>query len=150
MTVYFGGWKMKDQFCDGWKLFRKMWNDWKTAAAAASCYMLLISTDQLDVVAEWAGVVHPVALAPHHLQKMVEWRLVIVEDKNILPGIDELLKCNFFSSCKLWIFIMWRGGERGKSRWAQTFQVCCCITMGNWLIYSVACHNFIVKLLTKK
>ena len=71
-------------------------------------------TDQLDVVAEGAGVVHPVALAPHHLQKMVEWRLVIVEDKNILPGIDELLKCNFFSSCKLWIFIMWRGGERGK------------------------------------
>ena len=34
--------------------------------------MLLISTDQLDVVAEGAGVVHPVALAPHHLQKMVE------------------------------------------------------------------------------
>ena len=51
----------------------------------------LISTDQLDVVAEGAGVVHPVALAPHHLQKMVEWRLVIVEDKHILSGIDKLL-----------------------------------------------------------
>ena len=33
---------------------------------------VLISTDQLDVVAEGAGVVHPVPLAPHHLQKMVE------------------------------------------------------------------------------
>ena len=37
-----------------------------------SSVMLLMSTDQLDVVAEGAGVVHPVALAPHHLQKMVE------------------------------------------------------------------------------
>ena len=34
--------------------------------------VLMISTDQLDVVAEGAGVVHPVPLAPHHLQKMVE------------------------------------------------------------------------------
>lgn len=49
------------------------------------------STYQLDVVAEWAGVVHPVPFTPHHLQKMVEWRLVIVEDKHILSGIDKLL-----------------------------------------------------------
>ena len=48
-------------------------------------------THQLYVVAEWAGVVHPVPLTPHHLQKMVEWRLVIIEDKHILSGIDKLL-----------------------------------------------------------
>ena len=53
-------------------------------------------THQLDVVAEWAGVVHPVPLTPHHLQKMVEWRLVIVEDKHVLSRIDKLLKCEDF------------------------------------------------------
>jgi hypothetical protein len=43
------------------------------------------------VVAEGAGVVHPVALAAHHLEKVVEAGLVVVEDEDLLPGVDELL-----------------------------------------------------------
>ena len=104
------------------------------------------------MVTERTGVIHSVPFAPHHLQKVIEGGLVIVEDKNILPGIDELLKCNFFQFLQTLNIhhVAWRGGMEGRGRLAQTFQVCCCITMGNWLIYSVACHNFIVKLLTKK
>ncbi len=43
------------------------------------------------MVAERAGVVHPVPLAAHHLEEVVEAGLVVVEDEDLLPGIDELL-----------------------------------------------------------
>ncbi len=43
------------------------------------------------MVAEGAGVVHPVPLAAHHLEEVVEAGLVVVEDEDLLPGVDELL-----------------------------------------------------------
>jgi len=46
---------------------------------------------QFDVVAEGAGVVHPVPFAAHHLEEVVEAGLVVVEDEDLLPGVDELL-----------------------------------------------------------
>ena len=45
-------------------------------------------TYQLDMIAQWTGIVHSVPLAPHHLQKMIEAGFVIVEDQNILPRSD--------------------------------------------------------------
>ena len=63
------------------------------------------STYQLDVVAERTGVVHPVPLTPHHLQKVIEGGLVIVEYKNILSSIDKLLNRVFIPGSQLGIFI---------------------------------------------
>ena len=63
------------------------------------------STYQLNVVAERAGVVHSVPLAPHHLQEVIEGGLVIVEDKNVLSSIDKLLNRVFILSSQLGIFI---------------------------------------------
>ena len=53
------------------------------------------------MVAEGAGVVHPVPLAPHHLQKVVEGGFVIVEYKNVLPSIDKLLNTVFILLAQL-------------------------------------------------
>ena len=64
-----------------------------------------LRTHQLDVVAERAGVVHPVPLTPHHLQKVIEGGLVIVEYKNVLSSIDKLLNRVFIPGSQLGIFI---------------------------------------------
>ena len=57
------------------------------------------------MVTERTGVVHSVPLAPHHLQKVIEGGLVVVEDKNVLSSIDKLLNRVFIPRSQLGIFI---------------------------------------------
>ena len=57
------------------------------------------------MITEGAGVVHPVPLAPHHLQKVIEGGLVVVEYKNVLSSIDKLLNRVFIPGSQLGIFI---------------------------------------------
>ena len=46
------------------------------------------------MIAELAGIVHPIPLAPHHLKKVVEGGLVVVKDQHVLASVDQLLMIN--------------------------------------------------------
>ena len=40
------------------------------------------------MITERTGIIHPVPLTPHHLEKVIEGGFVVVEDEDILPSVD--------------------------------------------------------------